>query len=122
MFPVRLFRSITVLVFATAFSCTAELHAQTLSKEGQNQKAIHDYLFETFTEGRKTKFVGSGRDHGLKELTILTETREIRHNDELVLPKGTERIAGLFRHFAFHGQNLDRVQRQGSSHRSVLPG
>jgi agarase len=83
--------------------------AQDLSKEGREQEAIHDYLFETFLEGRKTVYTGAGRDRGLKELTILEETREIHHGDELMLPAGTERIAGLFRHFAFHGADLDRI-------------
>ncbi|WP_182870338.1 beta-agarase [Stieleria mannarensis] len=84
--------------------------AQNLSQEGQAQKAVHDYLFDTFAEGRASKFVGSGRDHGLKEITILTETKTIRHGDHLLLPEGAERIAGLFRHFAFHGENLDRIK------------
>lgn len=41
---------------------------------------------------------------------ILKETREIGHETELVLPPGTEKIAGLFRHFAFNGENLDRIK------------
>ena len=84
--------------------------AQDLSKEGREQKAIHDYLFDTFVEGRETKYVGTGRDRGLKEVTILAETKEIRHGDEVLLPEGAERIAGLFRHFAFHGDHLDRIR------------
>lgn len=84
--------------------------AQTLSKEGRDKQAIHHYLFDTFAEGRKTKYVGKDRDHGLKELTVLTESKTIHHGDELLLPEGTERIAVLFRHFAFHGSNLDRVK------------
>ncbi|MEN8738104.1 MAG: sulfatase-like hydrolase/transferase [Akkermansiaceae bacterium] len=84
--------------------------AKKLSPEGQLKKATHDYLFDTFIEDRKTKYVGEGKDKGLKELTILQETREIRHGDELALPPGAEKIAGLFRHFAFHGANLDLIK------------
>ncbi|MEN8694132.1 MAG: sulfatase-like hydrolase/transferase, partial [Akkermansiaceae bacterium] len=84
--------------------------AKKLSPEGQLKKATHDYLFDTFIEDRKTKYVGEGKDKGLKELTILQETREIRHGDELALPSGAEKIAGLFRHFAFHGANLDLIK------------
>ena len=95
----------------TAMSTLAlEVSAQTLTNEGREQKSIHDYLFDTFAAGRKTRFVGSGHDRGLKELTILEETREIRHGDELLLPQGAERVAGMFRHFAFHGVDLDRIK------------
>jgi len=81
-----------------------------LSAEGKNQKAIHDFLFDTFIEGRQTRYVGNGPNRGLKELTVLKETKEIRHGDELVLPQGTERIAVKFRHIGFHGDNLDHVK------------
>nr|WP_161501511.1 beta-galactosidase [Rhodopirellula sp. SM50] len=81
-----------------------------MSKEGRDQKAIHDYLFDSFLQGRATKFVGGGRDRGLKEVTILKETIELGHGDDVLLPEGAERVAGLFRHFAFHGANLDRVK------------
>ncbi|MCS7466045.1 beta-galactosidase [Stieleria sp. ICT_E10.1] len=84
--------------------------AQTLSKEGRDQEAIHDYLFDSFIQGCETKYVGGGRDRGLKEVTILQETIELGHGDDVLLPEGAERVAGLFRHFAFHGANLDRVK------------
>ena len=87
-----------------------DLPAQTLSKEGEEQKEIHDFLFNTFGEGRKAVYVGAGRDRGLKQVTILEETREIRHGDELLLPEGAERVAALFRHFAFHGADLHRIK------------
>jgi agarase len=86
------------------------LPAQELSEEGQNQKATHDYLFKTFLEGRAAKYQGTGPNRALKELTILEERREIRDGDELLLPEGTQRIAGLFRHFGFRGADLDRIK------------
>ncbi|MCA9142323.1 MAG: hypothetical protein KDB05_06030 [Planctomycetales bacterium] len=101
---------LSLLALSTVVLLTASSSAQTLSKEGQDQKAIHDYLFDTFAEGRKTAFEGTGRDRGLKEVTILSETRVIHHGDEVLLPEGAERVASLFRHFAFHGDHLDRIQ------------
>ncbi|MEM6691784.1 MAG: beta-agarase [Planctomycetota bacterium] len=86
------------------------LFALELSQEGKNQKAIHDYLFDDFVQGRPTKYVGTGRSRGLKEVQILNESRVIKHGDDVVLPVGAERVAGLFRHFAFHGRGLDRVK------------
>lgn len=102
-------RIISLFAVGTVLSATPVLPGQNLSKEGQQQKTKHDYLFETFLEGRKTLYTGAGRDRGLKELTILEETREIRHGDELMLPAGAERVAGMFRHFGVHGADLDRI-------------
>jgi hypothetical protein len=111
MSETQLFRRfVPLIVFVAILTSASELTAQTLSKEGQNQKAIHDYLFDTFLEGRKTVYRDNGRDRGLKELTILNETKEIGHGDELMLPAGTERIAVLFRHFGFNGADLDRIK------------
>lgn len=81
-----------------------------LSPEGKEQLATHNFLFDDFAEGRKTVYQGQGADRGLKELTLLEETRQIRDGDELVVPEGAERIAGLFRHFGFHGENLDLIK------------
>ncbi len=97
------------LLVSTSHLCHRSL-AQEPGKEGRDRKAIHDYLFDTFLKGRETKYVGSGRERGLKQVTILAKTQEIRHGDEVLLPEGAQRIAGMFRHFAFHGAHLDRVK------------
>ena len=81
-----------------------------LSPEGKEQLATHNFLFDDFVEGRKTVYQGQGTNRGLKELTLLEETRQIRDGDVLELPQGAERIAGLFRHFGFHGEDLDRIK------------
>ena len=101
-----------LFVAATVLCTSIQSHAlaQKISQEGINKQAIHNYLFDTFAEGRKTKYVGNGREKGLKELTILTESKTMKHGDELLLPEGSEKIAALFRHFAFHGSDLDRVK------------
>ncbi|QEG40790.1 hypothetical protein [Roseimaritima ulvae] len=98
---------VTTIAFASAQDASKPAK---ISAEGQKQKAIHDYLFDTFSKDRETVYRGNGRDRGLKELTILEKSKEIRDGDELSLPKGAERIAGLFRHFGFHGENLDRIK------------
>lgn len=107
----QLFRhAVSLIALVAIVTSTPALTAQELSKEGQNQKAIHEFLFDTFLEGRKTVYQGNGRNRGLKELTILQETEEIHHGAELLLPEGTQRIAALFRHFGIHGANLDRIK------------
>jgi len=98
-----------LILFLTTL-LTLSIEAQDLSSEGQKKEATHNYLFDTFSKDRKTQFVGEGRDRGMKQITILNEIREIRHGDELALPPGAEKIAGLFRHFAFHGDDLDRIK------------
>lgn len=97
-------------VLATALISTHAAKPPTLSPEGMKAKVIHDYLFDTFIEGRKTVYQGNGQDRGLKELTVLKQTTEIRDGDEILLPIGTERVAVLFRHFGFHGADLDKIK------------
>lgn len=103
-----LMASLAVLTLLTGKIACAQPPA--LSAEGRAQQATHDYLFGSFAKERKTVFTGTGRDRGLKELTILSEAKEIRDGVELSLPAGTEKIAGLFRHFGFHGENLDCIK------------
>ncbi|TWT81549.1 Beta-porphyranase A precursor [Planctomycetes bacterium CA13] len=98
-----------LIALVSIVSHTSNLTAQQLSQEGQNRKAIHDFLFDSFLQGRQTVYTGTGRDRGLKELTVLAQTHEIGDGDEILLPEGAERIAELFRHFAFHGADLHRV-------------
>ena len=86
------------------------IHAQELSTEGKRQKAIHDFLFDSFVKDRETRYVGNGNDKGLKEVTVLNESKEICNSDELILPAGAETVASMFRHFAFRGADLDRIK------------
>ncbi len=83
---------------------------QPLSEEGLAKRALHDFLFESFSEDRETRYLGEGDDRGLKELTILKETQEIKHGDVISLPSGSEKVAVFFRHFGFRGENLDRIK------------
>lgn len=101
-----------LLLLAACLATVVTSYSQTpsISVEGQKQKALHDFLFETFAAGREPVFVGKGKDRGLKELTIIKKSREIRDGDVVVLPEGSERVAVLFRHFGFHGKNLDQIK------------
>ena len=99
----------TFLVLLALFAFANQSDAQQLSREGETRKSIHDFLFDDFAKQRKTVYRGEGRDRGLKELTVLTETKQIRHGDEIVVPRGAEKIAVLFRHLGFHGNHLDRI-------------
>ncbi|QEG24253.1 hypothetical protein [Mariniblastus fucicola] len=98
-----------LLLFAT-FTFPNGMWAQELSAEGQQAKATHDYLFETFAKDRKTIYQGNGNNRALKQVLIFEESKQVTDGFELVLPDGAERIAGLFRHFGFKGDNLDRIK------------
>lgn len=87
-----------------------DIDALPLSQEGHQKKTLHDFLFHSFVEGRETRHFGEGESRGLKEVIVFTETHEISHGSELDLPAGSERIATFFRHFGFHGENLDRIE------------
>ena len=115
-----------LVLFGIAFLCSAQdlaaqdlaaqdlaaqdLARQGLSEEGAKQQAVHDYLFDTFLQGRDAKYQGEGDNRALKEMTIFAEVKKIRDGDEILLPDGAERIAALFRHFGFHGDGLDRIK------------
>ncbi len=107
----------TRFVLLLAVVCTNALvisvtnsNAQQISKEGQRKLAKHNFLFDEFLEGRATKYQGKGDAKALKELTIFEETHQINDGYTLNLPRGCERIAGLFRHFGFKGEDLDRIK------------
>ena len=96
-----------LLLFSAAMNDT---RAQELSPEGLAAKATHDYLFDTFAKDRKTIYQGKGNAKALKQLVILEEPKEVHDGFELELPEGAQRIASLFRHFGFKGDNLDRIK------------
>ncbi len=74
-FTLRMLACVVMLV--PAFESTAQPASptQTISEEGERQQAIHNYLFDVFAEGRKTVYQGNGPGRGLKELTILDQTK-----------------------------------------------
>lgn len=98
------------VLLSLTFCLTSASLGQQLSPEGQKRKATHDYLFNDFLKGREAKYTGQGGNRGLKELVVVADAQEIRHGDELELPLGAEKVAVLFRHFAFHGSDLDRIK------------
>ncbi|SMP42178.1 agarase [Neorhodopirellula lusitana] len=102
----------TLLLIVSVLAATTSQADQPprLSAEGQQEQLRHNFLFDQFLEERKAGYQGKGNNRALKELTILSESKEIHDGDELTLPEGAERIAGLFRHFGFHGTDLDRIK------------
>ncbi|MDF1850512.1 MAG: DUF4038 domain-containing protein [Verrucomicrobiales bacterium] len=109
MKPVFLSLSLAVLPFLPG-TIAADVDSLSLSKEGEIKVDMHDFLFDSFIENRKTKFVGERQARGLKEVVVFAETREIKHGTEIDLPAGSERVATFFRHFGFHGENLDLIE------------
>ena len=84
---------------------------QTLSREGQQRKAAHSYLFQDFVKDREATYRETGQGQRLKELTVLKSPQVIHNGDELLLPQGAEKIAVFFRHLAFRGSNLDQIEK-----------
>ena len=102
-----------VLLFLTCSALlgnSSQVVGQTLSKEGQQRKTAHDYLFHNFVKERDVTYRETGQEQGLKELTVFEGPQDIHNGDELLLPLGTEDIAVFFRHLAFRGANLDRIE------------
>jgi agarase len=99
-----------LLLLLTISQCHGRSFTQEFSQEGQRAKATHDYLFDTFTKNRNTVYQGKGDNRALKQVLLFEESKEVSDGFELLLPKGTEKIAGLFRHFRFKGDNLDRIK------------
>lgn len=91
------------------------LSAQDLSLEGVQQQEIHDYLFGSFLAGRAAIFQETAIGRALKEITVFeggVEERRVKVQDRMTiqLADGTERVAGLFRHLAIRGTNLDQIR------------
>jgi len=101
---------IRLLVFLGSLAVGSASAELALSEEGKEQKALHDFLFDDFLAGKHTVFRGEGRDRGLKELVVLKKSLEIADGDEIELPLGSGRVAMFFRHFGFHGENLDKIK------------
>lgn len=81
--------------------------SQQLSEEGQSRKAAHDFLFKKFAPSRPCRYASDGQILG--EITVLEQRIEADGVLEVELPEGAQRIAGMFRHLALKGENLDRV-------------
>ena len=100
-----------LLAWSTVFGVSSHVVGQTMSKEGQQRKAAHDYLFQDFAKERDATYRETTQGQGLKELTVLQRPQVIRNGDEVLLPNGAEDIAVFFRHMAFRGTNLDTIEK-----------
>ena len=90
---------------------SSQVVGQTLSKEGHQRKVAHDYLFQNFVKERDVTYRETAQGQGLKELTVFEGSQDIHNGDELLLPLGAEDIAVFFRHLAFRGAHLDRIEK-----------
>ena len=96
---------------ATSFGILPQVAGQEMSDEGKQRRATHDYLFDDFIKERDASYRETGQGQGLKELTVLEKSQVIHDGQELLLPQGAEMIAVFFRHLAFRGSNLDRIEK-----------
>lgn len=100
------FRSIVFLLLVTIL-VPNHGYSQTLSEEGQIRKAAHDFLFQQFAKSRECKFTSGGKI--LSEIVVSQERIEANGEFRIELPEGAQRVAGMFRHLAIKGENLDRI-------------
>ena len=108
-----LFYQLLVPLLAGFMTCgiPSQVVGQKMSTEGEQRKAAHDYLFQDFSKERNVVYRETARGQGLKELTVLENSRIIHNGDELLLPSGAEDIAVFFRHMAFRGTDLDAIEK-----------
>ena len=81
-----------------------------LSKEGLIRQSAHRYLMGAYLKGRKATFHGEGAGRILDEVLVESNEINVKHGDEITLPKGTQLVAGMFRYLAFRGRNLDKIE------------
>lgn len=81
-----------------------------LSAEGEARKAAHDYLFGEFSKAKKSKFKGEEPSRVLDEIVISTERVEVSGDILLNLPKGSARVASMFRYIVLRGEGLDNLE------------
>ncbi|MEM9943924.1 MAG: beta-agarase [Planctomycetota bacterium] len=100
-------RKFVAILFCLLIGFNDRCSSQTLSQEGQVRKAAHDFLFESFAKDRQCKYVKNNTI--LSEITVLKKRIEADGQLSIELPEGAQRVAGMFRHLAIRGENLDRV-------------
>ena len=86
----------------------AQTNQPVLSKEGQARKAAHDFLMVEFTSNRKVEFLDNKRI--LNEVVISSSRQTFKGKLDLELPRGSERVASMFRYLILKGKNLDKIQ------------
>lgn len=96
--------SVLLIVMLTAPN---PAYSQQLSDEGQIRRAAHEFLFDQFAKTRECKFVNDRKV--LSEIVVLDKRIEANGELEIELPEGAQRVAGMFRHLALKGENLDRI-------------
>ena len=115
----------TVLTVWIFFVLSSTSLAQVvLSQEGIARKNAHQFLFETFLNGRTADY--SKNRAVLQRFRVATPNKAFTHKMKLELPEGSERVASMFRYLTLKGKNLDKLgglklvpfAKDGHMHRS----
>ena len=99
--------NVTSVFLLVTLSVANLAYSQTLSAEGQIRRAAHEFLFRQFAASRECKYTKN--ETILSEMVVLRERIEADGELVIELPEGAQRVAGMFRHLAMKGENLDRV-------------
>ena len=103
------------------------LDAKQLSPEGIARRDAHAFLFNEFSRQRETEMTGPPERRILKSIRVSDTPVTFESTSfELELPRGSERILGMFRYLVLKGEHLDKLGglklspygREGHMHRS----
>ncbi|MCC9658669.1 beta-agarase [Rhodopirellula halodulae] len=103
------------LLLCLAFS-PSHLNAQTstapaivnagLSEEGIARRDAHQYLFDSFVQDKQVRYRGEGDHRTIEEVVLSSEKHELSGEIAIELPKGSSRVASLFKYIILRGENL----------------
>jgi len=98
-------------VLLTLFLASGFLMAEPapLSPEGMKRQNAHAFLLGDFSKNKKRSIKGSGASEMLEEIIISTNRIEVDGSMDIILPAGTQRVAGMFRYIILRGENLDQL-------------
>lgn len=80
-----------------------------MSDEGMSRKSAHAFLFDKFAAGKHMDVKGEKPNQILNEIVILKDNRKVSGDFTIELPKGSARVASLFRYIVLKGENLDNL-------------
>ncbi len=102
---------VVMSVLACCWTVPTGLFGQSpfLSAEGEARRAAHEYLFGPFSAGKKLTFKGDAPARVLDEIVISSQRQALSGDVLLTLPKGSARVAGMFRYVVLRGEGLDNL-------------
>ncbi|MEO1528774.1 MAG: hypothetical protein AAFX06_25415 [Planctomycetota bacterium] len=105
---------IRCLLLLALAGITLDAFSQELSPEGRVRADAHRFLVSEFITDRDVKI--TGKESGttdqriLQELVVMRPKREFDSHCVIELPRGAERVAGMFRHLTLKGEGLLRIK------------